>query len=176
MRTPMRVTALLAAVAAGAAGGGAVAATGVLGGSSTVTTVTEAATSSAAPVAETTTNGLTPGQVYDRAKDSVAYITAEVTQQSASPFGEPQSGTATGSGFVISKDGYIVTNEHVVDGASSVKVKVGDGSTQSAKVVGEDQSTDLALLKVDTGGKDLTPLQFGDSHNVGVGDPTYAIG
>ena len=74
-----------------------------------------------------------------------------MTQQDAGPFGGSQSGTATGSGFVISSDGYIVTNAHVVDGASSVKVKVGDGDTKTAKVVGEDTSADIALLKVDPG-------------------------
>ena len=128
MRTPTKVTALLAAAAAGALGGGAIAATGVLGDDSPSVTITEAARPTAAPVAATSGNALTPGQVYDKAKDSVVYITAEITQQSSSPFGD-QSGTATGSGFVISKDGYIVTNAHVVDGASTVKVKVGDGAT-----------------------------------------------
>ena len=173
----MRVTALLAAAAAGAVGGGVVAASGGLDGDSkTVTTTVTQASSAPAPVAATSVKGLTPRPVYERAKGSVAFITAEITQQSSSPFGDPQSGSATGTGFVISKDGYIVTNDHVVDGASSVKVKVGDGKTQSARIVGTDQSTDLALLKVDTNGKDLPPLTFGDSNGVKVGDPTYAIG
>jgi putative serine protease PepD len=121
-----------------------------------------------------TTGALSPHDVYEKAKDSVAYITSQITQSSGGPFGQTQQGTATGSGFVVSSDGYIVTNDHVVDGASSVKVKVGDGKTMDAKVVGTDASTDLALLKVDA--SNLTPLTLGDSGQVEVGDPAYAIG
>jgi putative serine protease PepD len=133
----------------------------------------QVASSSSRPVAATT-GALSPHDVYQQAKDSVAYITAQITQSSGGPFGQTQSGTATGSGFVVSSDGYIVTNDHVVDGASSVKAKVGDGKTLDAKVVGTDPSTDLALLKIDASG--LTPLTFGDSSSVQVGDPAYAIG
>ena len=139
---------------------------------------TPAATSSVItatrPVASTSSSVLSPHQVYENAKDSVAYITSQITQQTNSPFGSEQSGTATGSGFVVSSDGYIVTNAHVVDGASKVSVKVGDGKTQTARVVGKDDSTDLALLKVDASG--LKPLTLGDSSSVQVGDPAYAIG
>src|SRR4051812_25882439 len=122
-------------------------------------------------VAATSSNALSPHQVYENAKDSVAYITSQITQQSDSPFGQPQSGTATGSGFVVSSDGYIVTNAHVVQGATKVTVKVGDGKTESARVVGQDASTDLALLKVDASG--LKPLTLGNSDTAQVGDPTY---
>src|SRR4051794_17554215 len=81
-------------------------------------------------------------QVYSAAKDSVAYISAETSE-----------GTATGSGFVVSSDGKIVTNEHVVDGAQQVQVKIGThGSAQSATVLAADASKDLALLKVDESG------------------------
>ena len=138
-------------------------------------TITQAAPSPTVQPA-TATNSLTPGQVYDRTKDSVAYITSQITQQSSGPFGGGSSGQATGSGFVVSSDGYVVTNAHVVDGASSVKVKIGDGQTTAAKVVGKDNSTDLALLKVDPGGRTLKPLAFGNSDDAKVGDPTYAIG
>jgi putative serine protease PepD len=121
-----------------------------------------------------TTGALSPHDVYEKAKDSVAYITSQITQSSGGPFGNTQTGTATGSGFVVSSDGYIVTNDHVVDGASSVKAKIGDGKTLNAKVVGTDASTDLALLKVDA--SNLTPLTLADSGGVEVGDPAYAIG
>src|SRR3954468_19107270 len=124
------------------------------------------------PVAAT--SALTPHQVYENAKDSVAYITSQITQQSDNPFGGTQSGVATGSGFVVSSDGYIVTNAHVVEGATKVSVKVGDGKTQSARIVGQDASTDLALLKIDASG--LKPLTLGNSDTAEVGDPTYAIG
>jgi putative serine protease PepD len=128
----------------------------------------------ATTVAATSSNALSPHDVYAKAKNSVAYITAQISQSSGGPFGQPTSGTATGSGFVVSPDGYIVTNDHVVDGATSVTAKIGDGRTLDAKVVGTDPSTDLALLKVSASG--LTPLTFGDSSSVQVGDPAYAIG
>ncbi|HEX4733522.1 MAG TPA: trypsin-like peptidase domain-containing protein [Thermoleophilaceae bacterium] len=105
-------------------------------------------------------------QVYNNAKNSVAFVSAETPQ-----------GTATGSGFVVSKDGKIVTNEHVVDGAQQVSVKLGTSNqAHPATVLAADASKDLALLKIDTGGQALTPLSFGDSSKVEVGDTTYAIG
>src|SRR4051794_38998622 len=108
----------------------------------------------------------TAKQVYDGAKNSVAFVVAQTDQ-----------GTATGSGFVVSSDGEIVTNDHVVDGAQQVGVKLGTSNTlQQAQVLAADASKDLALLKIDTGGKSLQPLPMGDSSNVSVGQTTYAIG
>jgi putative serine protease PepD len=105
-------------------------------------------------------------QVYDGAKQSVAFITAETPE-----------GTATGSGFVVSSDGKIVTNEHVVDGAQQVTVKLGTSNEDHpATVLAADASKDLALLKIDTGGRSLVPLKFDDSSKVQVGQTTYAIG
>ena len=104
--------------------------------------------------------------VYNGAKNSVAYISAETDQ-----------GTATGSGFVVSSDGKIITNEHVVDGAQQVTVMLGTSDQQlPATVLAADASKDLALLKVDTGGKSLHPLTLGNSSKVQVGQTTYAIG
>jgi putative serine protease PepD len=103
-------------------------------------------------------------QIYNASKNAVTYIVADTPQ-----------GQATGSGFVVSKDGLIVTNDHVVDGASQVQVKIGTSDkAQAAQVIGADPSRDLALLKVDAG--NLPTLALGDSSSVGVGDPTYAIG
>jgi putative serine protease PepD len=103
-------------------------------------------------------------QVYDSAQDAVAFIAAAGPQ-----------GQGTGSGFVVSSDGLIVTNQHVVDGATQVAVKIGtDGAELPAEIVGVDASQDLALLKVD--GDDLPTLELGDSESVEVGDDTYAIG
>jgi putative serine protease PepD len=103
-------------------------------------------------------------QVYDGATDAVAFISAA-----------SQQGQSTGSGFVVSSDGLIVTNQHVVDGATQVAVKIGtDGEQLPAEIVGVDPSQDLALLKVDASG--LPTLELGDSDAVEVGDDTYAIG
>jgi putative serine protease PepD len=108
---------------------------------------------------------LSAREIYQRAADSVAYITARGGQ-----------GSATGTGFVVDAGGLIVTNEHVVDGSSDISVKLGDGKAQRATVVGQDKSTDLALLKIDTGGGKLTPLKLADSSKVQIGDATFAIG
>ncbi|KEO53172.1 S1C family serine protease [Thioclava indica] len=83
--------------------------------------------------------------------------------------------TGLGTGFIIEKNGYIVTNAHVVDGADTVKVTFSDGSTADAKVIGADKATDIALIKVDTK-KDLTTVGFGDSDKAEVGEPVVAIG
>ena len=102
--------------------------------------------------------------VYDDAKESVAFISAETAE-----------GTATGSGFVVSGDGRIVTNAHVVGGAQQVTVRVGThGAAKPATVLAADASKDLALLKIDTSG--LTPLRLADSSKVTVGQSVYAIG
>ena len=106
----------------------------------------------------------------------MAFITSQMTQQAEGPFGESQSGQASGSGFVVSKDGYVVTNAHVVDGASAVTVKIGDGETNTARIVGKDDSSDIALLKIDAGSQNLVPLALADSDELHVGDPTNAIG
>ena len=87
-----------------------------------------------------------------------------------------QRGVATGSGFVIDGQGTILTNQHVVEGARKVTVQFADKKTATARIVGQDRSTDLAVLRVDTSGLDLHPLALGDSKAAQVGDPTIAIG
>jgi putative serine protease PepD len=165
--TPSSKLAALGACALIAGAGGAGVAAVVVdghGSSSTATAAAPADRGTVRPVAETTDS--TAKSVYDDAKDAVVYISAQTGQ-----------GTATGSGFVVSTDGKIITNEHVVDGATSVTVKIGtDGKEQTAQVLGADASKDLALLKVDTGSTKLHALSFGDSSNVQVGDNVYAIG
>ena len=96
-----------------------------------------------------------------------------------SPFGEgapqaPQRSNALGSGFVVSADGYIVTNNHVIDGADQIEVEFKDGKTRAAKVVGSDDKTDIALLKVE--GSGLPFVKFGDSDRARVGDWVLALG
>jgi S1-C subfamily serine protease len=115
--------------------------------------------------------------IYKQTAPGVVFIRSEVVQQSQSPFGFPQTqqGEATGSGFVLDRNGNILTNEHVVDGARKIEVGFGNNKTVDAQVVGVDASNDLALLKV-KGGKDLKPLPLGNSDEVQVGDPVVAIG
>jgi len=95
-----------------------------------------------------------------------------------SPFGGPsQSGsTATGTGFVVDGKGHIVTAAHVVDGASSISVKFQDGTTRTAKVLGTDNATDVAVLSVDPSGLTLHPLALGSSASLSIGDEVAAIG
>ena len=71
-------------------------------------------------------------------------------------------GTGSGSGVIMSKDGYIITNNHVVDGAQSVSVQLSDGTSLDAEILGTDEQTDLAVIKV-TPTSDLTAAEFGDS-------------
>jgi serine protease Do len=81
-----------------------------------------------------------------------------------------------GSGFIVEKDGYIITNNHVVDGASEIKVKLADGRESTARVIGRDPKTDLALIKISTLFSDLPTLTLGDSNAIQVGDWVLAVG
>ncbi|MGE5407724.1 MAG: S1C family serine protease [Syntrophothermus sp.] len=123
-------------------------------------------------------------QIYKADGNGVAFIESQLEPtetQSINPFfGQPESsggGVATGSGFVIDGEGHILTNNHVVEGASRISVKLGASDTQyTAEVVGADPASDLALLKVDAPAAELHPLKLGDSSRVEVGDPVVAIG
>ncbi len=87
-----------------------------------------------------------------------------------------EAGPGGGSGFVVDEAGHIVTNQHVVEGAEEISVRFADGVRREAEVVGEDPSTDVALIKVDAPKAALEPLTLGDSNSVGVGEPVIAIG
>ena len=86
------------------------------------------------------------------------------------------TGPAGGSGFVVDKAGHIVTNQHVVEGAEEISVRFADGVRRGAEVVGQDPSTDVALIQVEAPREALKPLTLGDSNSVGVGEPVIAIG
>jgi S1-C subfamily serine protease len=123
--------------------------------------------------------GLTVGEIYDRASPGVAFVQAERAPRPPTPF-RPfggGGGTATGSGFVIDKDGHLLTNAHVVAGTDRVEVTLRDDSEPlEAKVLGTDLPTDLAVLEVGAPEDELHPLPLGESGEVGVGDPVVAIG
>jgi len=119
----------------------------------------------------------TVGAIFKQASPGVVSIRARVTTSGSDAFGSQSEGTATGTGFVVNDDGYIVTNEHVVENhQGDVDVTFSDDKTIKGKVVGEDASNDIALIKVDKGDHDLTALKIGDSSKVAVGDPVVAIG
>src|SRR2546423_3321851 len=123
-------------------------------------------------------NGNTVSDIYKKVGPGVAFIQADVVESSNSPFGFPQQqrGTATGSGFVLDKQGYVLTNAHVVNGGTNIQVRFGHGDPVGAKLVGKDLSTDLALVKVDPSKVKLDPVPLGDSSKLQVGDPSIAIG
>jgi S1-C subfamily serine protease len=123
------------------------------------------------------------GEIYKRDGKGIAFIEADQEARRGepspfNPFGESEGGgTATGSGFVIDDEGHLLTNNHVVEGAGDITVKLGASDrSYSAKVVGSDPATDVALLKIDAAAEDLHPLALGDSSKVEVGDPVVAIG
>src|SRR5919199_2623800 len=122
---------------------------------------------------------LTPAAVYKRDAPGVAVITATSTKQVAGSFFTPpqtEKVQSLGSGFVIDRQGDIVTNDHVVAGASGIRVGFGGGSTFPAKVVGTDPSSDLAVVRVQAPSSALHPMSFDSSSAVQPGDPVYAIG
>jgi S1-C subfamily serine protease len=129
------------------------------------------------PASSTKSGGRTVADIYKTEGQGVVYIQARGVTDTQSPLGLPQQGTATGSGVVVGKDGYILTNSHVVEGASGVQVRFGEnGDFVSAQVKGRDPSSDLAVLKVDPSKAKLRPVPLGNSDTAQVGDPVIAIG
>jgi len=124
--------------------------------------------------------GMSPQAIYERAAPGVVHVSATTTRDPATPFfvgaSRGSGNEMTGSGFVLSDDGLIVTNAHLIAGATALRVTFSDRSSADARLLGSDPDTDLALLQVDTDGHDLRPLELGDSHTVHVGDPTVAVG
>jgi len=180
LRTPF-VSALLGGAIVAAFGWIAIAAGWIQseGGS----TITVAAPLSAPVASKSDGDTNIVNQIYREDGDGVAFIESEVPaqqSQSLSPFGQPESeggGTATGSGFVIDTEGHLLTNNHVVEGADSIQVKLGSSdTTYEAKVVGADPATDLAMLDVEAPADQLHPLTLGKSAQMEVGDPVVAIG
>jgi putative serine protease PepD len=168
-----RIVAMVAAAAV--IGGGAGAAITTLaddGGSAKSAAVTTAGTSSNVANAD-----LTVGQIAKAATKSVVEVDATTSGGGQSfPYGNNGSQSAEGTGFVYDTKGNIVTNQHVVSGANSVKVKFSDGSTYTATVVGSDAATDIAVLHVNAPSSKLNPLALADSSKAEVGDGVVAIG
>ena len=163
-RTPLFLAGLIAALGLGVGTGAA--AYAVLSDEST-TVVRQVTVADSEPAA--TADGLSIASIYERSYKAVVEISASATQFSGSQ-------SAQGSGFIYDEAGHIVTNQHVVEGASSISVRFWDGSTRTARLVGTDPSTDLAIIDVNAPASFLEPLQLGDSSSVDVGEGVVAMG
>jgi putative serine protease PepD len=176
-----RTTAALAAVALASGAGGAGVAL-LAGGDQTVTPTITTAAPTARPAADVKTDGgLSVNEIVRRTNSGVVDIKVRSSggtspDRFGGPGGGGQESQAEGSGFVLDQDGHIATNQHVVDGATSIEVTFSNGHKASAKVVGTDASTDIAVIKVDAPTSELHPLTLGDSSQVQVGDGAVAIG
>jgi putative serine protease PepD len=147
------------------------------GGNSTPTATMKTAT----PVVNTTVaaSSGSPESVYNSTHSGVVSIISTEGSSASNPFGGGGGGgSALGSGIVLDNNGDILTNEHVVDKATKVTVSFDRTPkiTRTAKVLGTDPSTDLAVIKIDPSGLDLQPLTLADSSSVQIGDAVYALG
>ena len=118
-----------------------------------------------------TSKEMTPAEVYAQNVNSTVGIRTSIT---TNYWGYQTQAAAAGSGFILSADGYILTNYHVVEDSNSITVSLYDGTEYDATLVGCDKSNDIAVLKIDAEG--LTPVVLGDSDNLNVGDQVVAIG
>ena len=114
---------------------------------------------------------LTPAEVYAQNVNSTVGITTSIT---TNYFGFTTTSAASGSGFILTEDGYILTNYHVVEGSNAITVTLYDGTAYEAQLIGYDESLDTAVLKVEAEG--LVPVVLGDSDTLHVGDSVVAIG
>ena len=173
-RTWVKVTALVlaCAVVGGAAGygGAALAGGSTSGGKTTINESDRTATAVQIKKVDGKTK-MQPAEVYASTVNSTVSINCSTT---TNVFGQTTQSASSGSGFIISEDGYIVTNYHVISGASSVKVTLYNGDTYDATVIGGDSDYDVAVLKINATG--LAPVTLGNSADVNVGDSVLAIG
>ena len=139
---------------------------------------TPAATPEASPIS-TSSKGLTPEQIYARSAQGVVVITDTQTERVPATAVSPsttQKVEALGSGFVIDKQGDVVTNDHVVQASDGIRVGFSSGASYPATIVGTDPSTDVAVVRVKAPASAFHPLAFDNSSKIAVGDPVYAIG
>jgi len=114
---------------------------------------------------------MTPAEVYAANVNSTVGITTSIT---TNYFGFTTTSAASGSGFILSEDGYVLTNYHVIEGSDAITVTLYDGTTYEAELIGYDESLDTAVLKVEAEG--LVPVVLGNSDTLHVGDSVIAIG
>ena len=165
------------ALVAALVGGGVVAAVDGSGDGSSTTTVTTAAVTPVSTASETpSATAVDYSAIYAKRRAGVVSITSTLPAQGGPDGPGGGSTTAEGSGVVIDREGHVLTNEHVVDGATAVRVELSSGTTVKATIVGTDQSTDVALLDIDVPASDLDPVPLGRSSTLKVGQPVLAIG
>jgi putative serine protease PepD len=169
LRTPL-IASLLVAACLGA-GGGALLYAAFSTKPSTKTVVKRVTVKDTEPASSATP--LSVNEIYRRAYKGVVQITVST---SSSSNGFPQPGGAEGSGWVYDSNGDVVTDQHVIAGANSIKVTFWNGKTYTAHLIGSDQSTDLAVVKVDAPSSMIHSLDLGDSSVLKVGDGVVAIG
>ena len=138
----------------------------------TSTNTTNNNTNPISPVSSTSNGALSVAQVANQAADSIVEITTETVANDL--FMRQYVTEGAGSGVVITSDGYIATNNHVIQGASKITVRLTSGQEYEAKLIGTDSQTDVAVIKVD--GVTLKPVTYGNSDNLVVGDTAIAIG
>ena len=169
--------ALVLAAAMGFVGGFVGARVGNTGGKVVIQQVAPSSTSSSdsgSASAVNTASGMTTAQVSEMVSPSVVVITTEqVVYSQWSWYGQSQVESGAGSGVIISSDGYILTCDHVVSGASNITVTIGD-KDYPATIIGEDSTSDIAVIKIEADG--LTPAIVGDSDKLAVGDNVLAVG
>jgi S1-C subfamily serine protease len=171
-------TIVIAAAALGGLAGGMIG-LALADGSSSTGTAQASTGVRTAPVSSPVGGGLTAEQIYKSDAPGVVVITATQTEQVPPTLFTPptqEQVRSLGSGFVIDSKGDVVTNDHVVQGATGIRVGFTSGATYPAKIVGTDPSTDVAVVRVKARSSALHPLAFGDSSALEVGDPVYAIG
>ena len=138
---------------------------------------TKVATSSKAKlITSTSTDTLTVPEIVKKVSSSVVAISTKTAAASSDPSGETAEQEGVGTGIIFNKDGYILTNYHVISGAQNVKVTLSDGKEVSAKVVNYDEASDVAVIKLATNTKVPGVAEFGDSDMLEVGEPVVAIG
>lgn len=134
--------------------------------------ITKTSNSGTTTTASSTSKANSTSEIVKKTADSVVEISTESVVTGS--FAQQYVQQGAGSGVIISQDGYILTNNHVINGANSVKVRLRDATEYDATIVGSDSDNDIALLKVNATG--LSPATFGDSNSLAVGDYVVAIG
>ena len=134
--------------------------------------ITKTSNSGTTTTASSTSKANSTSEIVKKTADSVVEISTESVVTGS--FAQQYVQQGAGSGVIISQDGYILTNNHVINGANSVKVRLRDSTEYDATIIGSDSDNDIALLKVNATG--LSPATFGDSNSLAVGDYVVAIG